>query len=141
MHQGLEEVQILTPSFDSDIAIHVMEYYEASIRPRSVALAGLYWWLMSGLETPSNIAENPKLKGLYITSTEKVIALCDLVNHNLKPLTPELPESMYSLAKFLRAELAKNDPSITNRQSLNVDHDFQLEQPQASDSKGYQNDS
>jgi hypothetical protein len=101
----LQIVQVLTPSFDSEIAIRTIEFYEASIRPRSLAMAKLYWWIVSGKEDAAVIGVNEKLVILYAESIEKLTVLCASVGH-----TPELPsdslvKSMQALASFLRTQL------------------------------------
>lgn len=116
VNEYLQEVQILTPSFDSEIAIRVVEFYEASIRPRSLAMAKLYWWLMSGKNKPGDIGVNPTLQELYVESRTKLFALCASVRHTPELPAPDLAQSMQALAIVLKGELAKVDPSIPDNE-------------------------
>jgi hypothetical protein len=59
------EIDILLPSFNSNLAIDAMEFYQTAVQPRSLALAILNYWRLVGLDDLSRIGVNPELQASY----------------------------------------------------------------------------
>jgi hypothetical protein len=72
----LQAVELLLPSFDASIAIGTMEFYEASIRPRSIATALLLWWTAIALEKSDGIGISPAARIMYAESLDALEKLC-----------------------------------------------------------------
>lgn len=76
LSEYLQEIQLLTPALNSDLAIRSVEFYESIIRPQSLALATFNWWVLAGKNDPTKIGVNRTNEKLYQESELALDNLC-----------------------------------------------------------------
>jgi hypothetical protein len=72
----LQEMQMLSPAFTSEIMIQQMRFYQASIRPRSLALAALNYWVLIDKDNPKDIGVNEANEKLQAEAEDALRMLC-----------------------------------------------------------------
>jgi hypothetical protein len=98
----LQAIELLVPSFDANISIKTMNFYEASIRPRSMALELLNMWIFTsniyntdvGGANPDDIHGSKKLDEIYqgcVRSNRSVQRIRDQVDKHSRTRYDKTP--------------------------------------------------
>lgn len=75
----LQSLEMLIPSFNSRLSINTMEFYESSVRPRSIAMGILYTWsLVAEKNEPPDLKMGHELglDELYTACEKRLEELC-----------------------------------------------------------------
>lgn len=80
----LQEIQILTPSFNSEIAIKVIEFYEVSSRLYLLCLSDLRYLIMVKDDDVEKAINYQLIDELYKELLLKLASLCRVVNHQIE---------------------------------------------------------